>query len=419
MMKMTLRRDSYLIRAAVASLFGLSMAATAQDSGKPSGVPWGPVTVYPEVDVTFKSNDNIYSQPSTGTRKSANITVLAPKLKLEAKDGPHTYDATYRIEHGSYSGVSSANYSDQALSANANWVFSGRGGLKLGAEFLLGHDDQGAVPGAATHATPDKYHQTTFNLLGGYGAQGAQGRVEVEAGSISKRYDNFRFTAAGVADNTKRDRDDLKLGATFYWRIMPKTQLLFQAVQTQYDYTQANAPATAPAGTRLDSTERKYNFGVTWDAAAKTRGIFKVGHTKKDFDASSLKDFSGSGWEAQVQWKPLTYSTFDFSTGKSPSESTVGSASMDSRYGINWNHVWSSRLSTIASYNRNDSDTKDTTAAANIQTDRTNTYGLKLNYQWMRTVKVGMAYDRTDKSSTSAASAHKKNIWSVFLNAGI
>lgn len=419
MMKKSIRRDSYLIRAAVASLFGVSMAAIAQDSGKPSGVPWGPVTVYPEVDVTFKSNDNIYSQPSTGTRKSANITVLAPKIKIEAKDGPHTFDASYRVEHGSYSGVSSANYSDQALNANANWVFSGRAGLKLGAEYLLGHDDQGAVPGATTHANPDKYHQTSFNLLGGYGAEGAQGRVEVEAGSISKRYDNFRFTAAGVADNTKRDRDDFKVGATFFWRVAPKTQLLFQAVQTQYDYTQANAPATAPAGTRLDSTERKFNFGVTWDAAAKTRGIFKVGHTKKDFDASSLKDFSGSGWEAQVQWKPLTYSTFDFSTGKSPSESTIGSASMDSRYGINWNHVWSSRLSTIASYNRNDSDTKDTTAAANIQTDRTNTYGLKLNYQWMRTVKVGMGYDRTDKSSTSAASAHKKNIWSLFLNAAI
>ncbi len=411
--------DSRLISVAVAGLFCVALPAIAQESSKPSGVPMGPMVAYPEVDLTFKSNDNIYSQPSTGTRKSANITVLAPKVKLEAKDGPHTYDATYRIEHGSYSGVSSANYTDQAVSANANLVFTGRSGLKLGAEYLLGHDDQGAVPGAATHANPDKYHQTSFNLLGGYGAEGAQGRIEVEAGSISKRYDNFRFTAAGVADNTKRDRDDMKLGATFYWRVAPKTQLLFQAVQTKYDYTQANAPATAPAGTQLDSTERKFNVGVTWDAAAKTRGTFKVGHTKKDFDAASLKDFSGSGWEAQVQWKPLTYSTIDFSTGRSPSESTIGSGSMDSRYGINWNHAWSSQLSTTASYNRSDSDTKGATAADNIQTDRTNTYGLKLNYQWIRTVKVGMAYDRTDKSSTSAASAHKKNIWSLFLNAAI
>jgi hypothetical protein len=58
---------------------------------------------------------------------------------------------------------------------------------------MLGHDDQGAVPGAATHANPDKYHQTSFNALAGYGAEGAQGRVEVEAGLINKRYDNFKL----------------------------------------------------------------------------------------------------------------------------------------------------------------------------------------------------------------------------------
>lgn len=413
--------DTRLIAAAVAGLFCVAVPAIAQDSGKPSGVPMGPMVAYPEVDLTFKSNDNIYSQPASGTRKSANITVLAPKIKLEAKDGPHTFDATYRVEHGSYNGVSSANYTDQALGANANWVFSGRAGLKLSAEYMLGHDDQGAVPGTATHANPDKYHQTTFNVLGGYGAEGAQGRIELEGGTVSKRYDNFRFTTANPAlpDNTKRDRDDAKIGATFYWRVAPKTQLLFQAVQTKYDYTQANAPATAPAGTQLDSTERKYNFGVTWEAAAKTTGIFKVGHTKKDFDSSSLADFSGSGWEAQIKWSPLTYSSVDFTTGRSPSESTLGSASMDSRYGINWNHAWNSRLSTVASYNQTDSDTKNTTAAANIQSDKTKAYGLKLNYQWLRTVKVGMGYDRTDKTSTSATSAYKRDIWSLFLNAAI
>jgi hypothetical protein len=405
--------DTRLISAAVAGLFCVALPATAQESSKPKGVPMGPMVAYPEVDLTFKSNDNIYSQPSTGTRKSANITVIAPKVKLEAKDGPHTFDATYRVEHGSYSGVSSANYTDQALSANANWVFSGRAGLKLGAEYMLGHDDQGAVPGAATHANPDKYHQTSFNLLGGYGAEGAQGRIEVEAGLIDKRYDNFKLDNAGNPDNTKRDRDDVKLGATFYWRVAPKTQLLFQAVQTKYDYK----PNSFAGWTTLDSTERKYNFGVTWEATANTTGIFKVGHTKKDFEVSTLRDFSGSGWEGQIKWSPLTYSTVDFTTGKSPGESTIGNASLDTRHGITWNHAWSGRVSTIASYNYTDTDYQANAGVS--QSDKINAYGLKLNYQWMPTVKVGMGYDRTDKTSTSATSAYKRDIWSIFLNAAI
>jgi hypothetical protein len=401
-----------LVSAAVAGVFWMAAPAIAQE-GKPSGVPWGPVVAYPEIDVTLKSNDNIYSQPASGTRKSANITVIAPKLKIEAKDGPHTYDATYGVEHGSYSGVSSANYTDQKLGANANWVFSGRSGLKLGAEYMLGHDDQGAVPGAATHANPDKYHQTSFNALGGYGAEGAQGRIEVEAGLINKRYDNFKTDNAGNPDNTKRDRDDTKLGATFYWRVMPKTQLLFQAVQTKYDYK----PSSFAGWTTLDSTERKYNFGVTWEAAAKTTGIFKVGHTKKDFSDASLRDFSGTGWEGQVKWSPLTYSSFDFNTGKSPGESTIGNASLDKRYGVNWNHAWNSRLSSVVGYNY--TDTEYQTNAGAGQKDKINAYNMKLNYQWMRTVKVGVGYDRTDKTSTNATSAYKRDIWSIFLNAAI
>jgi hypothetical protein len=170
--------------------------------GKPSGVPWGPVVAYPEIDVTLKSNDNIYSQPASGTRKSANITVIAPKLKIEAKDGPHTYDATYGVEHGSYSGVSSANYTDQKLGANATWVFSGRSGLKLGAEYMLGHDDQGAVPGAATHANPDKYHQTSFNALAGYGAEGAQGSYRSRGGPDQQALRQFQDGQRGKSRTT-------------------------------------------------------------------------------------------------------------------------------------------------------------------------------------------------------------------------
>ena len=406
-------RDARLFCAAVAGFVGVALPAVAQESSKPSGVPVGPMVAYPEVDLTFKSNDNIYSQPASGTRKSSNITVIAPKIKLEAKDGPHTYDVGYRVEHGSYSGVSSANYTDHALSANANWVFSGRAGLKLGAEYMLGHDDQGAVPGAATHANPDKYHQTSFNALAGYGAEGAQGRVEVEGGVINKRYDNFKLTAAGLPDNTKRDRDDTKLGATFYWRVAPKTQLLFQAVQTKYDYK----PNSFAGWTTLDSTDRKYLVGVTWEAAAKTTGIFKVGQTKKDFSDASLRDFSKAGWEGQIKWSPLTYSSFDFSSSKTPGESTIGNASLDTRHGVNWNHAWNSRVSSVASYNYTDTDYQSNAGVS--QSDKINAYSLKVNYQWMRTIKLGAGYERTDKSSTSATSAYKRDIWSIYLNAAI
>lgn len=76
-----------LVSAAVAGVFWVAAPAIAQE-GKPSGVPWGPVVAYPEIDVTLKSNDNIYSQPASGTRKSANITVIAPQAQDRSQGWP-------------------------------------------------------------------------------------------------------------------------------------------------------------------------------------------------------------------------------------------------------------------------------------------------------------------------------------------
>ena len=117
-----------------------------------------------------------------------------------------------------------------------------------------------------------------------------------------------------------------------------------------------------------------------------------------------------------MKWSPLTYSNFDFMTGRSPSESTIGNASMDSKYGVTWNHAWNSRLSSVASYSHTKTQYQDAIPA---QTDNTDALGLKLNYQWMRTVKLGIGYDRTDKTSNNPTSEYKRNIYSIFLNAAI
>lgn len=427
-MKMNSQLDIRLISAAVASLFCVAHPAIAQDSGKPSGVPMGPMVAYPEVDLSFKNDDNIYSQHSSRNRNSSNIFIVAPKIKLEAKDGPHVYDVGYRVEHGSHSFSSTDNYTDQALSANAVWKFSGRSGLKLGAEYMLGHDARGSVPGVG-HAAPDEYRQTSLNALYGYGAEGAQGRFEIEAGLINKRFENFRFDATGNPDNTKRDRDDAKLGGTFFWRIAPKTQLVLLITQTNYDYKANSFGNQAPGAggwTTLDSTDRKYQAGVTWEATANTTGIFKVGTVRKNFSDAARTDFSHSGWEGTVKWSPLTYSSFDFVSSRLPSESTVASASRDTRHGVTWNHAWNSQFSTALSYNLTEStyeySASDARPAAGSQKDKISALGLKLNYKWTRNVKFGAGYDRTDKTSSNFVGTdpgYKKNIYSIFMNAAI
>lgn len=386
-------------------------SALAEQPAREGGIPWGPVMVYPAVDVTLKHDDNIFSQAS-GERTS-NIIVVAPKVRLEAKTGPHEFGLSAGFEDGTFTSSRSDNYTDFQVGADASWVFSGRAGLKLRADYNKGHDARGSVVGAGGGPTPDVYHTTGLAGVFGYGSEGAQGRIEVDAGVLNKRYDNNRFLTATTGTRFS-DRDETRYGATFFWKVMPKTQLVFQAAEARFDYDDGDY-ATAGLNVR-DSKERRFLVGATWDATYKTTGIFKLGHVKKDFRDSALPDYSGLSWEGIVKWSPLTYSTIDFMTSKKPSEATLGSATVDRTVGLVWNHAWSSRLSSAVSYNNTRSDYQGLAVA---RRDTVDAFGAKLSYQALRWFKVGAGYDFTNKKSTADAGGYDRNIFSVFVGAAL
>src|SRR5213075_2347476 len=135
---------------------------------------------------------------------------------------------------------------------------------------------------------------------------GAQGRMELWYSDAVKRYTNNRATTF------LSDRDTQELGGTFYWRVLPRTHVLFEARRVEYDYKDVTS--------RQDSTEDKYFVGATWEATAATSGTVKIGSTKKKFDVG--QSFTDTSWEALVTWSPRTYSRFDVYSSRQPTEST-------------------------------------------------------------------------------------------------
>lgn len=399
--------------ALVAVLGVTTFGASAQQAAGPAGVPWGPVMVYPTVDLAYKHNDNIFSQPDGVGKKRSDITVIAPMARLEAKTGPHTFGLTARVEDGTYHNSRSDNYTDFQLGADASWAFSGRAGLKLRADYNQGHDDRGSVVGAGVGATPDRYQTTGVAGVFGYGAEGAQGRIEVDAGYLTKRYDNNQFLSATTGTRFY-DRDETRYGATFFWKVMPKTQVLVQAGQTHFDYN--NGTYQSAGLTVRDSVETRYLLGVTWEATYATTGIFKVGQVDKNFKNSSVPDFSGMTWEGIVKWRPLSYSGVDFYANRKPSEASLGSATFDTTTGLAWNHAWNSRLASTLSYSHLRQDYK---GLGFDRRDSTDFYGAKLTYQVQRWLKLGAGYDFADKSSTAPLGGYDRNIFTVFLTGSL
>ena len=358
----------------------------------PGGIPVGPLTVYPGIDLALGHDDNLFLRPTN--TKSSSFTVISPYVRAEAKPGPHKFDATLRVDDGRYWSSRNDDYLDYSLLGNGDMVLSGRAGLKLRAEYRHAHDPRGSTDRTAS-AAPDEYDNYGIDGVFRYGAPGARGRIEINAGAFARRYTNNEATTAAS------DRDTTGLGGTFYWRVMPRTELLAQLTHTDVNYKLATSTQ--------DSTENRFLVGVKWEATAATTGTAKFGRQKKSFDSAGRQDFSDSSWDVGVRWSPLTYSVFDFITSRQPRESTgVGDAVVGTSYSVTWSHAWSSRLRTQALTSFRNDEYTGTTGAG--RKDDITTFGLKVDYDFRRWLRLGAAATHDERDSNGVNLNYKRNL---------
>ncbi|MGP1677970.1 MAG: outer membrane beta-barrel protein, partial [Burkholderiales bacterium] len=271
-------------------------AATAQSTAShaPGSIPLGPINAYPSIGLALKHDDNLFSTPNNNTSDWSKI--LTPSVRLEAKQAANTYSLTLGSTLGRYNTSTADDYTNYNVNALADLDLTARFRAKLKADYIDAQDPRGSTNNALS-SVPDRYRENYLGGIASYGAQGAQGRVDFELGGLTRRYYNNRATTFAS------DRDNTDAGATFYWRIAPKTSLLLQAKHTKIDYL-------ASVSTQ-DSTENRLLGGVTWEATAKTTGIFKLGMVRKSFDdpaiASSarMNGFVSKLWWVKYRWNPM------------------------------------------------------------------------------------------------------------------
>ena len=355
------------------------------------------ITAYPSVRLELQHNDNIYSTASNKTGDL--ILVLTPALRLETRRAGNTFALRMSSAIGQYQNNKTDNYTNTNVNGRADLDLGTRLRARVEADYTDGVDPRGSTNNPLS-ATPDHYHQTRGQGSFSYGAQGARGRLDLELGQLRREYVNNRAVTAA------NDRTVDDLGATFHWRVGPRTSLLFQGKHSKVDYD-------LPAST-LGSVENAFLAGATWEATAKTSGTFRFGMTKKDFDASARGSSTTISWTGQVRWSPRTYSHVDASLNRAPAETTGGVGNFIDRTvtGARWSHEWSNRLTTeaTASY--------ATDAYRGVaRTDNTQNYGLRATYKMRRWISFGGDYAHTVRSSDDSNFDYKRNVFMLFLNA--
>ena len=361
----------------------------------PRSIPLGDgVSLSPYFNASFGRDSNLFLTQANA--KKSDIATYNPGLKLDIKSRAARFGVGVDWTVGRYSQSSADNYSDNKLFGTAEFVLNSSAGLKLAADRTVGHDPRGSNDRGLS-STPDESRSTGGSALFAYGANDAKGRIEIDAGSTNKRYTNNRATTVGS------DRNNRNVAGRFYFKVAPKTSLILEARQEKLDYVLGTS--------QQDSKESRYLAGVTWDATAATSGTIKVGRLKKDFDVATRRDFSGSAWEASLQWKPLSYSTVNFGSSKSVSESTgLGDFTLNKKYNAAWQHDWNSRLTSVASLSRADDE-----FVGNVRSDRTTSMGFKVNYKVMRWMTVGGDFNNTKRDSNVSGFDYTKNLYMLTL----
>lgn len=367
-------------------------------------VRWGGAFVYPRLLMGMGRNSNVVgaNADSQTTRFSASFASLQPEIDAQMGWRGDRYGLVYRGNYTRYTGYSSNpqggdNFDNHSVEMYGDNVFSSRARLSWGVGYQRASDPRGATAGAtALHSAPDRWASPTARAMFGYGAQGAVGRLELEASTQNKRYQN------NLDDMAKLSLRSTNIAGRFYYRVMPKTRALVELRHTNIRYTSPGSGADDPS----DGNELRYYAGLTWEATAATTGTVKFGRMRKTFADSRKQSALDSSWEANIRWAPLVRTYFDLSTTRALSDSTgLGSYALNSSYALAWTHNWSSKLNTKLSF----SSLRTTFVGADRQ-DETRNIGLHMNYEMYRWLFLGLDHTATTRSSNVQGMDFRRNV---------
>ena len=370
---------------AIGSLSSSTWAAVED----PGYVQWEGVKVTPTVKAGIGYDDNVYKEGKAGNllkEKGSLVYTLAPAIEFLIESGASYALFTLEAENTSFSSENDHNFTDYGADLDLTHEFNSRNRLNLKGGYGVGHD-QGSAAGGESDRTPPEYKQQTAGFNYGFGAMEAMARIDVFADYDAKDYVKVGSQAADSGE----DRKTKSFGATGYYQLMPKTDLLLEARQRNLSYDNVD-----DAGFKVSS----YLVGLSWDATAKTSGSVKVGHRNRKSDVNNVDDEGYTGWEVGVIYQPVDHSTIMLNTGRdygleseNPSDASF---TKGSNVSIMWNHNWTSKISTDLGYTHTNDDVQN--AAGTTYKERTvNTYTLGVNWAVLRNLTLGLNLENSKR----------------------
>ncbi len=353
-----------------------------------------------KLSAALMHESNVF-RANSANEKSDAIFVLKPEFTWLGLRGKHRFGIEYKGDYGLYKDFDKLNYNDHDLSANAHLEHS----YRLASEFQLGLRKSHDAPGSLDTAGLPFQELDTWKEVNGlvrisYGRKSSKGQLVGEIDHQRRRYDR--------GGQEFRDFDQTRFVGTFYYRIAPKTRLLFQADFANADYLNRDS-----FGRNQSNDSYHLLAGVTWEATAKTSGTFKIGSRNTDYSDPTFGDQSGLALSLDATWKPNTYTKLTVGasqdTQASAQQGTNGFERRDLH--VDLAHAITPRTLITASalYGK---DSLDSTPG---REDKRFGYGLGVTYSLRRNLDVGVQFRSEERDSDNNAFDYKTRIFLISL----
>ena len=372
----------------------------------------GPIDVIPGLSMGEGYNDNVFL--INLDQQGSWFTQIRPSLKIGREWNRLALDLSYNLTDTRYVSLSQNNTTNHQISTASQWVFSHRNRLNLSSSLFFGFFPlgtgltQGIIPTA--NSRPVQYTSQDNQATYQFGANGAKGNLICKADYNTIKYDNQTTDTIHpiVTRYSNQDRYAINLGASFLYKVMPKTYVLFEVDENIIRYT--NQLSTI----NNNYSRTSYLFGATWKAAGKTTGTIKLGLYDLQPDNKQIKSSLGFTGNVEVAWRPWTYSGFTLGASQATYPNigvNTGAYINQNTYSLGWLHQWSHRLSSQLQFN---AYTQNYVGTAPER--QTTFFGVAagLNYQMQPWLGFGLNYSFNKRDSTIKNYIYDQNL--IILN---
>ncbi len=368
----------------------LCLAATqtwAQSEREPRYIQLGGFEFTPTLVVRESYDDNY--RGLSDNEQASWVTGINPTFLLGTGNRNSEYELEYSFNSDIFHSDSEASNTDHHLNLRSVMEFTSRHRLSWG----LAYHRVEETADTEQAIENDKYSRTIARAAYRFGAQSAQNQLE-----FGTNYEQRRYYNSGNI-NASEERNSLMFNSVWFHRLGSKTRSLIEIRHTDHDYKLSSA--------LRDSTNVALLGGATWDAGAKTSGMFKLGAERKDFDSDQREDSTSPMWEIGVTYKPRSYSAFTLNSRRAFDEGDNGASTINDWTTLaTWDHEWTSRVSTELLYRFSDREYKGIN-----RDDERSGYGAGVTWSPDRWADVTLSYLRTENDSSLSSRTYDRNVY--------